>query len=1837
MKDPIKLIHKFKNNNHKIQYKIYIFVGSLVPDDVTKILEIIKNYDFYNSLIYLSQKQYNILSEYYGNRWYDKFFISHHLKNQMNIINESQVKKKELENKYGKDWYKENINKEKLQRITYSFESTYYDNLIDIKKKKLENKKPELNFRTYNTNNINSVKIDLQQTNPQQLGGDEDATDDDILNNPDELKKNDDDEEEEEEMNEEILDDIIEEEFDLEDINNLYLKENIESIKLIEENTKLISTAINDTKWDKKYEESTFKYDTSLDNLSYDNKIENIYIKYYIYDETIFKDDTIKTIQQKITVSIPISPNIHQNIKLLPETQYLWSEYNSINGKEEIMIGQKWIRKNELLKFDIEPNDNLKVYEKLKNNLSYLKDSFGYKIKREDDENNILRFYDDFMTMNEIYMIDLYTILGINYNPDSESKKNLFDVFINIYFPHITYDRLEHIIELLNKKNDNEISGCIKTKYSMIKNDMKLEKEVYMVVESSKQELNKINKYFHPNYIIQSNIHVNINNVKGITGTTSNEKFNLYRIFDNFIVNDEYPFIQYQTLDSQITYKFYTQTEKLDSNEVLSKWFENSPYGISFKILIQNNKYIAINLHESGKIEYKITWKEEDTATIDDIINTYDYIRNLLKKINSENKKIKIIMPENDKFKYAFINTIQKFELPEDFKINHNDLSDFSRLFFPYISLVLEPKKRISKKNDVVDTVSKYGTYLRYKRINKYDNLSKMHLRILYFFKNYEITEKELIDEITKQFNVTEEYAIKEIDFVKNNYNKALIKSSKILKKLKNLPKSKPPGIGIDIQGKDRDKYKIRITGARNKEQLEEIVTFMKVLIYLYTETYLFKKIKYQKLKETLRLLHKVAIRRNKVNEIIDYELTVNNIKNITAIDKKRLGFKPEKGQNQWSRECQNSGTDKKRRPDITTSNNIDKLTKSGYKLNTKTGFYEKTVELTIKKKKQTVTLRAVKLEGDNSVYNYYTCDPLENNKHFYIGFLSRGNNPNDLCMPCCFKKDQSTANNKAKKNYYLKCVGEKLLDNANKTDNINLGDKVYILQETNKVQNNRFIYLPKYLDILFNKIWNHDHKIKNHYLYESKSGYYFKYTLKNDTYNFLSPISNIFDLEIPVIIEHLVQFLINDKDDIYYTFLNNGDIRETFGDKNNFIEFIKTSSYLEYDVIGELCSLPGVLSKNGIYFFILHKNNLIVKKNLEKDIIYERYYIDCLNFENYNTINENKDFIVIIKDNKYYHPIYKIIKDEKKDKKVKVEKIYNNNDQIKELKNYSNISCNKKLSTQIFGNYLLFCKNIINSLSNKVIIKKQYIDNHNKAKYLLLENNLLLPVFPSGISYNYKFDYIKNINKILNYESCIKELHKINKILGMNYIPKIIFYDKKEKDTVRIISIYLENELIIPIKSEIISDKNLKKLGIPSKFQTLNETIDDEIDKFNVNKIKIIDDRHLHVKQHLYKNESYNIYRLELSLFFENNKSIKNEIIEIVRNDKIDLTDKKNKLRLILFNVINNKLASKISKIDKVTSFATIENNLPTLDNYNIDNLRDYCKVNKNKDTCNAKPHCKWDQDSCKFRLTENLAIDFVNKVIEEMVQNNIQFKELIQENSYYVSDIFNENEYSSRSNQKIIKTSNFNLNKIMEELFGKNNIPTIGRKEYYKNNNDTEIIEDYPEFVELNQQIYQKIISNKDSIIRAFANCYYWINNELYDIESRNLGYFSEMQTLLTNHLKAKIIDYIQNVKNDDKFIINYFNQNSTALSKLRKLSYNTDCKLELYVLSLLTNYRIVVYNNYYTIIGLYLQGEVKINDENIKNFTKDEFKNKTIFVKLEFDGSNTIPKNIYSIYYK
>ena len=841
--------------------------------------------------------------------------------------------------------------------------------------------------------------------------------------------------------------------------------------------------------------------------------------------------------------------------------------------------------------------------------------------------------------------------------------------------------------------------------------------------------------------------------------------------------------------------------------------------------------------------------------------------------------------------------------------------------------------------------------------------------------------------------------------------------------------------------------------------------------------------------------------------------------------------------------------------------------------------------------------------------------------------------------MPCCFKKDQSNTNNKKKLGYFNQCVGQKAISVEEKPKE-ELGDKVYILQDTNKIQDGRFIFLPKYLNQFFNTLWNHDYKIKNHYMIESNSGFFFKYTVKHNYYFFLSAISHIYDITIDDILLRAIEMIEGDTNDIIFTYLNNGDIRTMFKDRETFIRYLRNSNYIEYDIIGELLAIPNCITPKGITYFIFEKKIKIIKKNLEKDEYRENYYMIPLNIENSPYISMDRDIVVLIKDGKYYFPIYRV-KKSSKDKKIILQKIFNIYDVktkkiIDDLIEYYKISCIDNFIYKINNSYNITAK-LLDSM--KVKIKRQIIDDRNKVKYLVLEENgLIIPTKPSGSILNINISKIKP-SDLLDLDLTIKYLKQFNKTINLDYIPKTLQYNNTKDSSYNITSIYLLNGMTIPIKNIHMKSVQFKKYGLGYEFQPIEEVIDMEISKND--KSQEYDTRTINVKNRVYRNEAYNLFRLELSMYLNSFHKIRDTIIGIVRNKKMSKNDKKKELTKILLNMIEEKVQkNKLLEVIK---------ELPNLLNYKVSNIREYCKINRGKEKCNMNLHCTYIDGTCMFVMYKNDLMNKINNIVEEMIIDGTKFKEIIQEDIYYVSDIVDYMQFSDRPNQKIIKTSNFNIKKIMTELFGKDSMPNIGKRKNLKNSDNINVEENYPELNELGKQLIQEIIPNKNSIIRAYVNSYYWLHNNMYDKEARNLKYFSEMQDMLTNLFKANIIDYISNnIYNDNRIndikkdIMKYFNmeQNNkmnlftSTLNRFRKNNYNTDGILELTILSYMFPYPIVVYDNFNNVKYIFSNGSVSVNEKTSKKYTSEH--NKTIFMKFDYEGNNNIPTKIYSIYY-
>jgi hypothetical protein len=1672
-----------------------------------------------------------------------------------------------------------------------------------------------------------------------------------------------------------VLDD---EELDLDELEKIYQDTDAVPDKNITQTATLIKEALKDDKIFKKAEHGMIDFDVSKDNLMFDESLKNVFYKNYVTSKYIFKDDTVKAIKDKIATTIKNNQKFDSNAYIIPSRQYLWSEYFFEDKLEKIMIGQKWIKRSDMLNIDIEPNVNIRFYEELRGNLKFLRDNirrYGSKIKREDDDYNILYDYEGYYTNNEIYMIDIYNELGKGYNADQEALKNFIDVYVRIYFPRIRADDINYIIDYLNDNTKVEVEK-VRSIYETINGNLIMEKECMMEIEQEKKR-GAYKKLFKDNYITQSVIHVNLR-------TLDNTTIDLFRIFNEFIVNNKYPFIQYQTIDGQKIFKYsesdieqFTNTKK--NIDLLTKWFERAPYGISFKVKISekgSEKFMAIDLFDNGRVEYKTQWKEDDMATIDDIKNTYVYVRELIEKLNSEKNRVKFDVPLDAEFKYAFINTIQKFELPGKFSINHNDLSEFARYFYPYVALVVEPRKRQSKIKKS-DEKGKFGTYLCYKRISKYENQARIEQRILYFVRNYDYTDQILANEISKQFNITVERSLEEIERVKNKYPN-IKKSRKILKKLENIPKYKTPGIRIDIQGKQRDRYKIRVSGARNKDQLDRIIAFYGVLIYLYVETYLYKRPEKQILKEKLKKLTNIAKRRNRVDEIVDYEKEKKTVKQMAVADKKRIGFKPEKGENQWTRSCQNSGNDKRRRPQQFTSS--DDLLRLGFKFNNKAGVYEKKIKI---KNKKDIILRAVGLdsideEGNVTGTVYYTCSPESNDDHMFVGFLSKSSNPYGQCMPCCFKKDALDSKNKEKKDYYMKCIGKTEI--FEKAAIKQTGDKLYILQDTNKIQEGRIGFLPKYLDYYLNQLLGKSRKYKNHYLLSSETGYFFKHGSKQEDNPFMNACTIAFDMSIDEIKNKIIERMIKDKSDVLFTALNNGDIKTSFLSREKYIDFIKNSNNINFDAVNHILSLPGVIKQNGLNIIVFKKETLLIKKILEKEKVKDDFIILCQNIEEVDNVkNMERDNIILFKEHKNYNPVVLISRRDKIDKGFKIVKTFkyeNKKDNvINHIYEFYKTSCDRNIIGEKTSrlNAKILYKKLLELSNDDYKPQYQVIDARNKCKYLITKNATILPIKPSGSIYD--LPIIKNVeNKLQSFDETIKRLNHLNNLSkDIRVKPIGIYYDFRKKNEINVVGIMTELYELAPIVSVTKSIDGINKLGFVIEYKQLFDQIDLEIAKGKEN--YQIDDRISNISYTLYYNESYELFRLHLSYFLKNpnNELIKNRLVKIMSDKNITKKDKKNNIRGLLFRIIDKNLKILFDKNVKTESeseeqiggrqqkLVYVLNKMPALiDEYEVNNNREICYNYKNKNECSTNKHCYWAYDECQFALTRDIIISFVNKVSDEFINNERKAAEILQKEGYFVSDIADYNRFEERPNQKIIKSTNVAINKTLSELFGKDNIPVIGKKKLVKTNvadlqevNITNPIESHRDYY------VQKIIPNNITLLRAFANGYNWLKHAYYDFENKNFGFYSTVQTDMANYFRSNIIDWINDKNNYSTIVrelatyleVNKKNFISTYINKISQDVPNTKGVVELYILNKLYNIPVIVYDKYNNIMYIFDGTSVgkegiayakfeKKNDISDKKYNKyKDLNNLKNFINIRFTSlsASNVPLNIEVAYYK
>lgn len=626
---------------------------------------------------------------------------------------------------------------------------------------------------------------------------------------------------------------------------------------------------------------------------------------------------------------------------------------------------------------------------------------------------------------------------------------------------------------------------------------------------------------------------------------------------------------------------------------------------------------------------------------------------------------------------------------------------------------------------------------------------------------------------------------------------------------------------------------------------------------------------------------------------------------------------------------------------------------------------------------------------GDHEVF-IFTKGPYTESKYdhgLYPGFTS-SMHPDNLCLPCCFRKPQNIPS-ASKYSHFMKCLGEETKDTGSE-ENIR-----YILGNIKFLSENRFGLLPPEIAKIF------DTKCEQGFIKESC--YLRKGVEYYENQGFLSCMADIASEPEgkPISVDELKDYLADKLTDKLFKSLNGGSLELLFKlrDKKttpleNFKNFLKSDEKIDEKYLWDYLSRPDILFPEGMNIIIFTEETVICPVGLNVKEFY----------------NFSKRNVFIIKYAKRYTPIYYVKYD---DGEISFQKYFSAmNKTVSYVLSLLQNNCleitsidwkrifkdnEKKYGIQydidLAKEFTL--KQTLSLLGN-IKVKYQLVDFYNKCVAVLLENGTYLPILPSPITLNLEILLMDNI-KLLDYKVLKMNLDDIDKKTKINCKPS---YKILSPDNKYIIAIILNTGRIVPVKdTPVLSIKD----NIPVKDIPYYKDADRAIYEESFEPDKRTDT----VNKMEFENESYNRIRFELSKYLKKHNNKLDILKKIVENNET-LIKKRKEVHNVLVPIIDELVSTKSKNID----FAT----------YSIPNLRTVCFENNN---CNNDPHCIKDGNKCKlFIFSKNLITGknniktYLEILVEELVRNRMKREDIFDDK---ISEIIDKQKLDEEDNEII------------------------------------------------------------------------------------------------------------------------------------------------------------------------------------------------------------------------
>lgn len=855
-------------------------------------------------------------------------------------------------------------------------------------------------------------------------------------------------------------------------------------------------------------------------------KIEKPSKIFFIFD-SIYPDDSIDTIQKKITATIGLADNHY----FLPEYQYICST-GHVTSRTTV-TSRATATSHATSRATATGISHQVFVGELEINLQD-----GLVLP-----NNSTIFQTRYFTLEKLINCNTNSVSLII--KDLMSRIQLpFDV-LKTLFPYCT--TIKELIENhdVNRHREREL-------YDTYTEETRLERVIHTIDETlqAHKVYKNIEKSFNEN-VIQLIIK---------TAIDPNDIFDIYSIFQNIRLSSDLPYARV-TLNGGTSYSKHLEvTDPL----LIQRWENNVAPSRSLILrmkVVDHDRYYNIIIRNTNENSLEIQMRFAFDRTM--------------------NVSIEDILP---KHVGRIVEIFRVIEKDTHSKIIHKNFHENLNIYNIHaeITYTLDKKKFVQPQH--LQKLSKilYLYYqhfnsevpiLLYKRINNYEQ--KKEEQINEFIQQYivQIGSKPSNENLEQIANTTGMDFDKIKDLYGKNVNYMKVHADKFDSDKGTVLEYKPPGVVMKF-----NENRILFNGVSSMTEYTRLRRHIGSLLTLYSVLFLNSSNSDDIFSSILTLIEKVNkkldISRD-INSVIDKDQGENTdtklMRRLGKNDPARMKFKTPSSIDGYSRLCQ------KAKPDFVLDKDASaKFTEMGYRYDNNIGGY-------VYNEDQLIVAIPLVSSRDDQIYHYYCTDP----EYRYPGLISPDKNPHKLAMPCCYKKPQIDSNVSKKKDVFVKYSGLKLVGNKTDAPNETQNEsQLYIYMDRPFVNINRMSVLPSTIDKLLNRLGSKTYRTKEKQdILIQTDGYFFKkgvpLEVSANTNQLLNALIGIFHISsVNELINHLKSKM---KDYNIFKYVSNGDDYLRFGRNINLFQESFDARIKDYHFVLSLVCAPNVFHPLGL------------------------------------------------------------------------------------------------------------------------------------------------------------------------------------------------------------------------------------------------------------------------------------------------------------------------------------------------------------------------------------------------------------------------------------------------------------------------------------------------------------------------------------------------------------------------------------------------------------------------------------------------------------------------------